>query len=671
MKKFLYIAGAVIGILIVAAIAVPLAVPTGTWKAEIEQRVTAATGRKLTIAGPVHLSLLPAIAVIANDVTLANPPGAKDAAMASFGKLEVRVRVLPLLSGKLAIDRFVIDKPVIHLEVNAQGKANWDFSTATTPPQTQASSAGQSSGTSVPNGLELGDIRLSNGTVTYDDARANKHYALSAVNATLFLPSLDGPFKADGSLVWNNKKVSVTGEITQPDAAMSGKGSTVGFTVDADPVKLKFGGKVSGKEPARLDGNLQLDVPNVRDLVKWTGIKADLPGTGFGPLSIKGTLALQGSRYSFTDAAYKLDAIEANGDLAVDTGGKVPYAKATLTTGMLDLNPYLPEPKSAANDNKAPTNAPVTPAERASRGWSTQPIDLSPLKLANADLSLTVAGLRYHALNAGKSVLNVSLKDGRLAADMPQLALYAGTGKSHLNVDAASPKPALAITANLANIDIYPLLKDAIGLESISGKATGDISLNTSGVSQRDLISALNGKGSVRVKDGSVSGLDIGAMITNIGSAFSAAGSGKEQQTGFSDASATFIIANGIARNDDLAMAAPLFRIAGKGTVDMPKRTINYRIEPKLVPDPRGEGGWKNAIGIGVPVDISGPWDKIKYQPDLAGLLPDAQNTLRGLRDIFRGDSSSGSNGGSGSSPSQPSQPSQNPLDQLKSLFGR
>lgn len=132
MKKVLIACVGIIGLLIVSAIAIPLLVPTETWKTQIEQRTSTATGRKLVIAGPVRLSLLPTIAVIANDVSFANAPGAHDAAMASFAKLEIRIRLLPLLSGKLAIDRFILEKPIIHLEVDDRGRPNWDFGGATT-----------------------------------------------------------------------------------------------------------------------------------------------------------------------------------------------------------------------------------------------------------------------------------------------------------------------------------------------------------------------------------------------------------------------------------------------------------------------------------------------------------------------------------------------------------
>lgn len=670
MKKAVIAVAATLAVVVVAGVVVPFLIPAGTWKSQIEERVSAATGRELTIAGPVHLSLLPAVAFVANDVTLANAPGARDRDMVSVGKLEVRVRLLPLLSGKLAIARFVADKPVIHLEVNRQGQPNWQFG----PAQAQQPAAGQTTAPAQqsrggPN-VALGDIRISDGTLTYADARSDTRYEASAINARLAFPDLDHPFKFDGSLVWNKQKVSLTAEITDPRALSTGGRSNVGVAIHSDPMTAELKGAATGLSPLKFDGTLALSSPSVRNLAAWAGKPLAVSGNGLGPLSISGRLAADGAKVSFADATYKLDALEAHGNLSVDATGRIPYVKATLATNVLDLNPYLAQPQKGPGAPAAGKTAPPqTPAAAAAQGWSAEPIDVSGLKAVNADLALTAEGLVVHDIKLGKSALNVALKDGKMTSDLKEVALYQGAGGGRLTIDGAGRVPAMALDLHLKGIQAQPFLKDTAGFDAVRGTGNADVTLSASGASQRDLVSALNGKGAIKLQNGAIRGLDIAAMISNIGSAFADASSGKAEQTGFSDASATFTIANGVARNDDMSLEAPLFRAGGKGTVDMPKRTINYRIEPKLVPDPRGQGGWKNAIGIGVPIVITGPWDKIKYQPDLAGLLPDAQSTLRGLRDIFRG-SNSGS-GGSGSTRGDSSTPPSNPLDQLKNLFGR
>jgi AsmA protein len=682
MKKVLIAVGAVIAVLIVVAIAVPFLVPTDTWKGEIERRASAATGRTLTIAGPVRLSLLPAAAVVANDVTFANAQGGQAPNMVTLDKLEVRVRVLPLLSGNLVIDRFILDKPVIHLEVDRQGRPNWSFATkeqaaapvapAPQPPRAQQQS--QQGGGAPLSGIQLGDVRISNGLITYADARSGAHYEASDIDASLALQNLDSPFKADGSLVWNKQKISLKGEVAKPSALTSGETTKIGFTIDSKPVRFTFAGNAAGSSPAKLDGTITLDVPSVRELAAWAGTKLDMPGTGLGPLSIKGTLAAQGPRVSFTKATYKLDAIEASGDVAIDASGRVPYAKATLTTNMLDLNPYLPPP---AKPGATPASkAPAGQAAPAGQGWSTEPIDASGLKAANADLSLTVEGLKVRDITTGKSVLNVALKDGRLTADLPQLALYGGNGKGRLTVNGAERAPAVSMTMNLSGVQAEPLLKDAMGFERLRGTGDADMTIDTRGGSQKALVSALNGKGSIKFKDGAVKGINLGAMMRNVGSAFLDAQAGKEQETDFAELSGTYTIANGILKNDDLAMQSPLLRVTGKGTVDLPQQTVNYRVEPKVVASAEGQGGRSNAGGVAVPVVVSGPWSHLSYKPDLGGMLQtDPQGALKSLRGLIPGQPSGGS--GSGQTPSQggsqqPEQPkSQNPVDRLKGLLGR
>ena len=679
MRKILIAVAAVFAVLVVVVIVVPLLVPTETWKGEIERRASDATGRKLTIAGPVRLSLFPAAAVVANDVSFANAPGAQEPMMATLGKLEVRVRVLPLLSGNIAIDRFVVDKPMIHLEVDRQGRSNWDFAAQQKPaaerePERPQQPAAQGGG-GAPGAIELGDVRLTNGLITYADARSGAHYEASDIDASLTLKNLDSPFKADGSLVWNKEKVSLKGEVAQPSAVMAGKSSNVGLTIDSKPMRFAFAGHATGGATSKLDGTVDLNVPSVRNLAAWLGQPLDVPGDALGPLAIKGTLAAEGKRASFTKATYTLDAIEASGDLSVDASGRVPYAKATLATNFLDLNPYMPAQKAGAGGGAPAASAPAgspTPQPAASQGWSNEPIDASGLKAVNADLSLTVEGLKVRDINTGKSVLNVALKDGRLNADLPELALYGGNGKGRLTINGAERVPALSMTMNFSGIQAEPLLKDAMAFERLRGTGDADVTLDARGESQRALVSALNGKGSVKFHDGAVKGINLGAMMRNIGSAFLDAEAGKPQETDFAELTGTYTIANGILRNDDLALQSPLLRVAGKGTVDMPQRTVDYRVEPKVVATTQGQGAQQGAAGIAVPVVISGPWDKISYKPDLAGMLQsDPEGAVRGLRDLLRGQPS----GGGQQQPAAPSgsqqQQQPKPLDQLKGLLGR
>ena len=127
--------------------------------------------------------------------------------------------------------------------------------------------------------------------------------------------------------------------------------------------------------------------------------------------------------------------------------------------------------------------------------------------------------------------------------------------------------------------------------------------------------------GAVTFTDGAIKGINLVAMVRNIGSAFLDKEAPKTQKTDFAELSRSFQITKGILRNDDLLLLNPLLRLTGKGTADMPQRTVNYRIEPKVVGTIEGQRGASDAAGITVPVIVEGPWHDLPYRPDLAGMI--------------------------------------------------
>ncbi|MEE8139853.1 MAG: AsmA-like C-terminal region-containing protein, partial [Alphaproteobacteria bacterium] len=157
-------------------------------------------------------------------------------------------------------------------------------------------------------------------------------------------------------------------------------------------------------------------------------------------------------------------------------------------------------------------------------------------------------------------------------------------------------------------------------------------------------------------------------------SAFLGSDASQTQKTDFSEMGGSFQIRRGILTNNDLLLKSPLLRLTGKGKIDMPKRWIDYRIEPKLVASTTGQGGAAGAIGISVPVNIKGPWHDIGYSPDLGAMLGDLakqpEKVLDSLKGLIPGLGGS-SDSGSGDTTSPTEKPSSSPLDVFKGLFGR
>ena len=118
-------AGAVVVLAVCAGAVFAVRFDPNSLKPRIEAAVRQATGRDLSLNGPISLkwSLWPT--VVLRDVAFANPTGYSRPQMATLDRLELRLAVLPLLRSQFEIARLVLVHPDILLEINAQGHVNW------------------------------------------------------------------------------------------------------------------------------------------------------------------------------------------------------------------------------------------------------------------------------------------------------------------------------------------------------------------------------------------------------------------------------------------------------------------------------------------------------------------------------------------------------------------
>lgn len=621
MKKLLIGLGFVVALLIVAVLALPLLVPADTVKAKVIAQLSKATGRQVTVTGPVSVSAFPSLGLQIGGLTLGNAPGGQAKEMVSLDGLKAELKVMPLLSGKIEVDSFVLTKPVIHLEVDKAGKPNWVFASAGSgkaEPGKAAEPAPESSGGGAPTEISLGKVVLKDGLLSYLDQRSGAKQEVSAINLTVSLPSLDHPFKADGALTWNGKAIDIDLAADQPRALLDGKPSPVSILVKGEPLALAFKGTAALANAVKADGPLSLTIPSVRALAAWAG-GAKLPdGPGYGPASLQGTLAVQGDRYALSKASLNLDQIAAAGDLSADLSGK-PQIKAVLAVPMLDVTPYMgggSEGSPAASGTAPSAPAPAQKSASAGdEGWSTDPIDLTGLKAVDADLTVTADAIKADKIAVGKSTVKAVLKGGHLNADVQAGDLYGGKGHVQAAVDGSRPGLNLNADWTLSGLQAQPFLTAAADFKRLSGTLDSQGTVTGSGRSLKDFIGVLGGKGAAKFTDGAISGINLGAMVRNVTTAFTAGG--EAQKTDFAELSATWTIAQGIVSNNDLALLSPLLRITGAGTVSLPPRTLNYRVEPKAVASAEGQGGAKELGGITVPVVIEGPWSNLSYRPDL------------------------------------------------------
>lgn len=187
------------------------------YKPRIQEAVRNATGRELTLAGPIGLapSLVPTITV--SDVSLSNMPGGSRPQMVTMRRAEAQIALLPLLSRQVEIRRLVLVEPDVLLETDAQGQANWQFrpeaAADSPPPAAEAPPPPETPDTATARrlGIAVDALRLEGGRITYRDGGTGQAQTLEARVLEGSAPG-DGPVRLDGTLVWQGVPVEVRAE---------------------------------------------------------------------------------------------------------------------------------------------------------------------------------------------------------------------------------------------------------------------------------------------------------------------------------------------------------------------------------------------------------------------------------------------------------------------------
>ena len=685
MSRLITIIVGILVLLIAVIVAVPMLVPANVYKQRIVSLVKAQTGRDLTIGGNVGLSFFPRLAVKVENVSISNAPWAKDRDMASMHEMRAALKVMPLFKGDVQIDSFVLVDPVIHLEVKADGTPNWQFGSASSTPA-QAGPAPATQGASAPKlrQLSLGDVSIENGTATYRNQKTGASLAFEKVNVDLALPSLDAPFTADGSLVWNSEALALKLKADRPRALTEGGETPVELALKSSKINSTYKGTIRPFEGLKFAGSVTLDVASVRNLAAWLG-NALPAGNGFGPLSIEGKASGGDGIYNFSDAKIGFDGMNATGTLAVNASGKRPFVKGRLAVDRIDANTYL------ASDSAAPSGGGNGGGDA---GWSNDPIDLSGLRAADADFTFSTHELLIKQIKVGESALALRLNNGVMNVDLTKLALYEGSGNGRLTLDGSQRMAQMAASFSISGVSAAGLLADAADFKRLEGKTALNFAVQTVGQSQRQMVGNLGGKGEVKFTNGAIKGVNIAQLARNVGQgALTGWESGGSQDTDFSELGGTFTIDKGILTNNDLKMLSPLVRVTGNGTVDLPNRSLNYHVNPKLAATLEGQGGAADAKGLEIPLIIEGPWTAPKFRPDLEAMLKNPNATIDQIKNLKGGGGKEMLKGllGGGAKTETPSgtsttgtdttgtgttgtggtpQEQPKPVDQLKKLFG-
>jgi AsmA protein len=414
--------------------------------------------------------------------------------------------------------------------------------------------------------------------------------------------------------------------------------ATVETQEDGRTLKAKLTGAVSGNLEAR-----RFELPKFTAEVNVTDSKQPKPAALTLAGAARADLQKESAGIEFTG---KLDDSALSGK-----AGVAKFSPLALTFDVaidkLDVDRYLAksEGKPAAAGSGGKGDAKGSSASGGVAKGESGKIDLSALKGLNVNGSVKVGDLKAHNLKLTQARADVKLANGRLEVSPLAANLYQGTLAGSLSAQAAAT-PVFALKQTLSGVNLGPLLKDGANIDTLEGRGTVTLDLTAQGASADALKKALNGTAGVTLVDGSLKGIDLGAIVRNAKNAVrqlrgrELLPSAKSEKTDFSEAKGTFNVKNGVAANNDLSIKSPLVRVGGEGTIDIGNDRLDYLVRATVVNTSAGQGG-KDAAdlqGLTVPVRLTGPLGAPQYTVDYAAVAAElAKAQLGGRQEELKG----------------------------------
>jgi AsmA protein len=107
-------------------------------------------------------------------------------------------------------------------------------------------------------------------------------------------------------------------------------------------------------------------------------------------------------------------------------------------------------------------------------------------------------------------------------------------------------------------------------------------------------------------------------------------------RTPFSRLSAALTIKDGLATGKDMRIVASPISLDSAGTINLPARTLDLTLNPRLV-DATAGGSTSRMAGLTVPLQLQGPWHRPHLRGDYQSLLRSPQKVIEGVRETARG----------------------------------
>lgn len=592
IKILLGIIAFLLVLIILTIIALPHIIDFNEHKEEIQAGIKQTTGYEVQIEGDIELSFIPWLGINLGETTVANPPDFEPKHLASVQELQARLKVWPLLLGRVEMDKIVLNGLNLDLIKDEEGRTNWQPQEIEQDLQEEAAlirTAEANQGQDQTNrlfipALDIAGLEVSNSHVSYRDLGLGQKFQISDLNLKSERITQDEPFQLEASMAMDS---------SEPNLSCI-------FKLDARAL-------VSGEQPAI----------ELRDTVLEMDVQGDPLPEPIREGKFQGDMAYDLQAQSLNISRMDLHAWDANlkGEIqALDLDAR-PRIVFDLEGDNLDLDIFL------AQNNAPDAGHPKPNPENSDNG----DIDLAFLHDYQVEGKIKLNDTTLH--NARIDVLETELTsgNGELILDPVQAELYQGTLQGWINVRDVRDEAHVEMEHALKDVQVGPLLEDTTDMGFLEGKARMDADLNTFGTHADAFVKNLFGDAQISVQEGSIRGMDLAQTIREVFAAIhrdEAPDVDPEGETEFSSLQGSFSVGSGVAVSEDLTLESPVLGAAGEMTLDLPQSRVDSRVNVFL------EGALKEEMtsrydlpDVGIPLRIQGPFEDVQVRVDVESIV--------------------------------------------------
>jgi uncharacterized protein involved in outer membrane biogenesis len=536
----------------------------------LSSTVKNATGRDLTISGPVGLRLFPSIGVTADQVSLSNASWASEKQMFTFQHIEMDIKFWSLVTGSVEISSMKLVGLDANLQTNKAGDGNWSMTgLATIISQPIVGTANKTSGDN-------------SATLATSSSDSNAFTAMNALDVT------------DARISYQEDKSTPT-VILLPKLSLVRDGTKTNVLIEAQYAKDKIGikGNIDWLRQAIIDWDekpVKMDI----NLVATFGGKT---------LDITGMLS--------------------------KAPQQLPQFDIALNSKSFNFVPLAGSAGLAAGSGSHQGSS-----EYSTKGkyfFSDEPLPFTMLPEADGKISLNIAELVFpHQAPFVNLKANTVFKKQHIEVNDLSFSLGKGNAQGQIVIDQYhGANPSIKAKLMAEGFTWQQMIGSSDSGSKVSGGQT-QIAMNFqgSGKSLHQLVSRANGAAQISVGSATMGtqflneGGDVVISILNAINPMQK----KTSQTILSCAVAYLPINNGIVNIDNsIGVETDRLNIVGNGSINLATEAINLSIDPKE------KSGLTTGVDLGGLFKLQGTLQNPKTALNQAGVVNSAVSIGLGI----------------------------------------